>query len=107
MPVGPAARTITIISSSIGDYVWNDTNANGIQDEGELPLAEFPVTLTGTDLDGNTVSLTTTTDAAGQVPVRWSGFRHLHGDVRPCRSPGRAVVHGQGRRRRPGGRFRR
>ncbi|CAN5542591.1 hypothetical protein BH10ACT1_BH10ACT1_17990 [soil metagenome] len=64
-PVGPAARQIAVIESSIGDYVWFDLDADGIQDDGEPPVSDFPVNLTGTDLDGNAVSLTTTTDAAG------------------------------------------
>lgn len=64
-PVGPAVRDVTVVSSSIGDYVWNDVNGNGIQDAGEPGIAGFPVTLTGTDVDGNPITASTTTDAAG------------------------------------------
>lgn len=64
-PVGPAVRDVTVVSSSIGDCVWNDVNGNGIQDAGEPGIAGFPVTLTGTDVDGNPITASTTTDAAG------------------------------------------
>ncbi len=50
---------------TIGDYVWNDANANGIQDAGEIGLTNLTVTLTGTDGAGNAVSLTTLTDTNG------------------------------------------
>lgn len=65
-PVGPASREVRIIESSIGDFVWEDLNANGIQDAGEPGVAGFPVSLVGVDLDGNPVSLSTTTDADGK-----------------------------------------
>lgn len=63
--VGPAAREIVIIESSIGDVVWEDLDRDGIQDAGEPGVPGFPVTLVGTDLDGNPVSLSTTTGADG------------------------------------------
>jgi len=58
---------------SVGDVVWFDTNANGVQDAGEPGLAGATVTLydaTGTneittDADGNSItSITTGTDGA-------------------------------------------
>jgi fimbrial isopeptide formation D2 family protein/uncharacterized repeat protein (TIGR01451 family) len=48
--------------ASVGDYVWHDTNVNGVQDAGEQPVPGVTVTLT--DASGATVA-TTTTDAAG------------------------------------------
>ena len=51
---------------TIGDFVWNDANANGIQDTGEPGIAGVTVTLTGTDGAGNPVSATTTTDTNGK-----------------------------------------
>lgn len=63
--VGPAARTATVIDSSVGDLVWDDLDHDGVQDAGEPGIAGWPVTLTGTDVDGNAVSLTTTTDGSG------------------------------------------
>jgi len=50
------------VKSSIGDLVWQDTNADGIQDAGEPVLSGVPVTLydsTGIEID------TTTTDVNG------------------------------------------
>ncbi|XBH21532.1 SdrD B-like domain-containing protein [Jonesiaceae bacterium BS-20] len=47
---------------SIGDYVWIDANDNGIQDEGEAPVADVTVRLL--DADGQTIR-TTTTDPNG------------------------------------------
>ncbi|MDD5658855.1 MAG: SdrD B-like domain-containing protein, partial [Actinomycetota bacterium] len=49
--------------SSIGDYVWNDMNNNGIQDAGEPPLANITVTLVGTS--GTIGTQTMSTDANG------------------------------------------
>jgi len=63
--VGPASRAIAIVESSIGDFVWEDLNANGIQDAGEPGIAGFPVSISGTDVDGNAVSRSTVTDADG------------------------------------------
>lgn len=65
-PVGPYCAPESVVSSSIGDTVWFNTNKNGIQDSGEPGVANFPVKLTGTDSDGNAVSLATTTDAHGK-----------------------------------------
>lgn len=51
------------VNGSIGDYVWNDLNQNGIQEAGEPPIAGVTVRL----LDGNTNAVigTTTTDITG------------------------------------------
>lgn len=43
---------------SIGDYVFNDNNGNGIQDDGDTKLPGIKVTLT--DKDGNILFVTTT-----------------------------------------------
>jgi hypothetical protein len=63
--VGPLPAEVTIIESSIGDRVWYDLDADGIQDAGEAGVPGFPVTLQGVDLDGNTITRTTTTDGNG------------------------------------------
>ena len=47
-------------NGSIGDFVWNDLNQNGIQDAGELGIAGVSVSLTGC-----AVSMSTTTNANG------------------------------------------
>ena len=52
-----------ILPAKIGDYVWLDSNRNGIQDAGETPLANVSVTLLNED--GGFVA-TTTTDAQGK-----------------------------------------
>jgi serine-aspartate repeat-containing protein C/D/E len=50
------------LPSGLGDYVWNDINANGIQEAGEAGIPNVTVRL----LDENGVELaTTTTDANG------------------------------------------
>ncbi len=45
--------------------VWLDCDADGLQDTGEDGLPGVPVTLVGTALDGTDLSLSGTTDAAG------------------------------------------
>jgi hypothetical protein len=50
-----------VATGSIGNYVWNDTNQNGLQDAGEPGIAGVTVTLTLPD--GST--RTTTTDNTG------------------------------------------
>ncbi len=51
-----------VTAGSIGDQVWHDLNANGIQDEGEPGIANVAVKL----LDSNdAIMATTTTDANG------------------------------------------
>jgi uncharacterized repeat protein (TIGR01451 family)/fimbrial isopeptide formation D2 family protein len=52
-------------TGSIGDRVWADRDGDGVQDVGESGLSGLTVTLTGTDLFGNSVSLTTTTAVNG------------------------------------------
>ncbi|MCC6612838.1 MAG: isopeptide-forming domain-containing fimbrial protein [Anaerolineae bacterium] len=51
--------------SSIGDTVWRDDDADGVQDVGEPPMPGVTVTLTGTDIFGSSVNFTTTTNALG------------------------------------------
>lgn len=55
----------TTISSLVGDLVFNDFNGNGVPDAGEPGIPNVPITLTGTDINGNPVSQNTTTDANG------------------------------------------
>jgi len=47
-------------NGSIGDFVWNDMNQNGIQDAGEPGIAGVQVAL-----NGGSVSMNTTTDSNG------------------------------------------
>ncbi|MBK8192271.1 MAG: hypothetical protein IPK76_03290 [Lewinellaceae bacterium] len=78
-PVTGAAPPVTLVSgennptidagflqvAEIGNYVWEDTNANGVQDGGEPGIGGVPVTLNGTTGTGQTVTETTTTDGNG------------------------------------------
>lgn len=51
------------VSGEVGDYVWEDTNGNGIQDAGEPPVADMRVELR--DGLGNLIAVTQT-DSAGR-----------------------------------------
>ncbi len=51
------------VGASIGDFVWNDTNGNGIQDTAEPGLSDVTVNLR--DSTGAAVLATTTTDSSG------------------------------------------
>ena len=44
---------------SIGNFVWEDRNGNGVQDAFEPGIPNVTVTLTGTDAFGNPVNLVT------------------------------------------------
>jgi len=52
-----------VMSASLGDYVWNDANNNGVQDAGEVGIAGVTVNLI--DCATNTEVATTTTAADG------------------------------------------
>ena len=56
------AALIKPLSGLVGNFVWDDTNCNGIQDAGELGLGNVTVNLL--DNLGN-IFATTTTDAGG------------------------------------------
>ncbi len=51
------------LRSSLGDFVWNDINYNGIQDPGELPLAGVTVTLYNANDEALSMAVT---NAAGR-----------------------------------------
>ncbi|MBK8828384.1 MAG: hypothetical protein IPO26_17260 [Saprospiraceae bacterium] len=52
-------------TAQVGDFVWEDTNGNGLQDAGENGVANINLELTGTAGDGSTVVKQTTTNASG------------------------------------------
>ena len=58
------------IGGSIGDYVWNDTNGNGIQDSDENGVVNIVVSLEDENgnpiLDASGVQRTTKTDSSGK-----------------------------------------
>jgi protocatechuate 3,4-dioxygenase beta subunit len=58
----PNTMTINVLAASIGDRVWNDANADGIQDSGEWGLGGVTVNLL--DEFGNWLN-STTTDSSG------------------------------------------
>ena len=51
--------------AQIGDYTWEDINANGIQDGNGPDLSGIDVTLNGTTGNGTAVSVTNTSSATG------------------------------------------
>ena len=66
----PGTNNLTIDAgyyklARIGDFVWEDTNLNGLQDVLEPGLNNVTVKLTGTDGRGLPVSLNTTTSNTG------------------------------------------
>ncbi|RFP13729.1 SdrD B-like domain-containing protein [Duganella sp. BJB475] len=61
--VTPNYLTFKVPMSHLGDFVWEDSNGNGVQDSGEAGLANVTVQLK--DVDGHVV-MSTTTDASGK-----------------------------------------
>ena len=74
----PVNRAVTVTSAgllnqnfgntvaSLSGIVYFDSNANGVQETGEPGISGTLITLTGTDVLGSPVSLTTTTDSNGR-----------------------------------------
>lgn len=63
-----SVTTVTVVveyCSSIGNFVWEDINRNGLQDDNEPGLADVVVTLSWVDVFNNTVLLHTQTDQNG------------------------------------------
>ena len=56
---------VKIDPASLDGYVYVDKNNNAIKDAGEKPIAGVIMTLTGTDIFGNSVTRTTTTNSVG------------------------------------------
>ncbi|MEM7662364.1 MAG: SdrD B-like domain-containing protein [Pseudomonadota bacterium] len=52
-------------TGSLSGSIFNDVNGDGVQGSGEPPIAGVAVTLTGTDVQGNNVEITATTDEDG------------------------------------------
>jgi hypothetical protein len=53
------------VPASVAGYVYLDNNRDGVFNSGDSGLSNITVTLTGTDVLGHSVNLTTTTDATG------------------------------------------
>ena len=59
------SEIILLNPAKVGDFVWNDLNGNGQQDIGEPGIENIEVQLTGSDVNGNAIDLSTTTDTDG------------------------------------------
>ena len=68
--LGTSSQTITVNSSTLTGFVYQDLNGNGVfqplSPNNEPALPNVTVTLTGKDFLGNTVNLVTTTNSTGQ-----------------------------------------
>lgn len=62
---GLTNQNFGLTTSSLSGFVYVDPNNNGIQDPGEPGIGGVMVTLTGTDVNGNAVTQTTTTGPDG------------------------------------------
>src|SRR5205807_109436 len=61
-----AVEPLTVsLPVTIGDFVWQDANGNGIQNSGEAGIKGVTLTLTGTDHNGVPVTDHATTDSTG------------------------------------------
>ena len=65
LPVVSNPASVRVVAGALGDRVWSDEDADGLQDDGEPGIGGVPVELTGTDDRGAGVERTTTTDAGG------------------------------------------
>jgi len=61
--------TVTDQDATIGNFVWDDLNGNGIQDPGEPGIAGVSVTLVRPNADGTSQTYQTTTDASGHYTL--------------------------------------
>jgi hypothetical protein len=68
-------------TAALGNRVWNDANENGIQDSGEVGLADVEVTLTITYPNGDaTTFVTLSADGNGNLPLGAYAFTNLLAD---------------------------
>ena len=70
--------------SEISGVVFQDSNNDGIQQDGEAGIAGVQVTLIGEDVYGNPVNITVVTDANGEYVIQWSDGRYLSLDRKPA-----------------------
>lgn len=63
-------EVLDFLPSSLSGTVYIDANDNGQFDSGELPLPGVRITLTGTDAQGNPVSMSVKTDHQGRYEFR-------------------------------------
>ncbi|WP_374212390.1 IPTL-CTERM sorting domain-containing protein [Thiothrix subterranea] len=67
--VGNQTVDAGIVPATISGTVLDDRNANGVQNDDDIPVSGVVVTVTGTDVLGNPVTLETTTDTAGHYSI--------------------------------------
>ncbi len=59
-----------IVRGRIGDFVWSDTNGNGVQDNDEtVGIANIPLHITGVNILGQTIDITVTSSVTGYYTV--------------------------------------
>ena len=75
-PTGSANNLFGEVAASLAGTVYQDNGTgvaaqadNGVKDAGEVGIANVPITVTGTDLLGNAVSRSTTTDVNGNWQI--------------------------------------
>ncbi|MDM7891216.1 SdrD B-like domain-containing protein [Curtobacterium caseinilyticum] len=73
LPVQSNPSTVRVVAGAIGDRVWDDRDADGLQDDDEPGAGDVPVTLDGTDDRGDAVERRTRTDERGAY--RFDGLR--------------------------------
>ncbi|MYM26026.1 hypothetical protein GTP46_25690 [Duganella sp. FT135W] len=72
--VTPNYLTFKVPQAHLGDFVWEDTNGNGVQDSGEAGMAGVTVVLKDT---GGHVIASTTTDASGKYHFDVDGGNYV------------------------------
>ena len=65
LPAFSNRASITVVAGAVGDLVWDDADADGLQGPAESGTPSLPVTLVGADDRGRPVERHTTTDIAG------------------------------------------
>jgi uncharacterized repeat protein (TIGR01451 family) len=96
-PGGSANNLFGELAASLAGTVYQDNGTgvaaqadNGVKDAGEVGIANVPITVTGTDLLGNPVSRSTTTDASGNwridglLAADASGYTVVEGSIPPA-----------------------
>ena len=96
-PGGSADNLFGELAASVAGTVYQDNGTgvaaqadNGVKDAGEVGIANVPVTVTGTDLLGNPVNRSTTTDTSGNwrfdglLAADASGYTVVEGSIPPA-----------------------
>lgn len=76
-----------VFEPTVGDRVWHDYNADGVEDAVEPGIDNVTVTLTGNDINDVAVNITTTTNASGNYL-----FNRGNGLLRPSNTDGYTIT---------------